>query len=325
MSRKLQYASLAVAALLLASFAGGNDQQETPIGPQWWPSPWGPEDQRGAANRITPQKVLEAAQLIKTGRIYQLGRVYEAGMPLYGARHYSLTIPGAPTYPPSGKNQVVAFDELVSAQIGQVGTQFDGLGHIGVRIGDDDYFYNGFRRTQFATPYGLQKLGIENVGPIFTRGLLLDVAAHRKTPRLPGGYAITPGDLQACLESAKLKIRPGDAILIHTGHGKLWMKDNAAYNGDAPGIGIEAARWLSEQQIVLVGADTSGIEVSPPEDPERPIPVHAWNITRNGIYNHENLDLSELAADKVYEFAYVFSPLRLKGATGSPGNPIAVR
>ncbi|MGQ0636094.1 MAG: cyclase family protein [Planctomycetaceae bacterium] len=325
MSRLFRYISLVVVAVVVGSLAGGNDQQETPAGPKWWPSPWGPEDQRGAANRITPQKVLEAVQLIKTGRMYQLGHVYEAGMPLFGSRHYSLTIPGAPTYPPMGKNGVVGFDELFSGEIGQVGTQFDGLGHIGVRIGDDDYFYNGFRRSQFATPYGLQKLGIENVGPIFTRGLLLDVAAQRKTPRLPGGYVITPGDLQACLESAKLAIRPGDAVLIHTGHGSLWMKDNAAYGGAAPGIGIEAARWLSEQQIVLVGADTSGIEVNPPEDPERPIPVHIWNITRNGIYNHENLDLTELAADKVYEFAYIFSPLRLKGATGSPGNPIAVK
>jgi kynurenine formamidase len=314
--------------LIVAGFgalAAGDQADETPIGPRWWPSPFGAEDQRGAANRLTPEKVLAANRLITRGAVYQLGRVYEQGMPLPGKRHYSLTIPGSPTYPPSGLNQGVFFDEMFSGEIGQVGTQFDGLGHAGVRLQDDDYFYNGFRRTQFATPYGLEKLGIENVGPIFTRGVLLDVAAHRKTPQLPSGYVITPGDLEACLAAQKARIEPGDAVLIHTGHGRLWMTDNEAYGKGEPGLGIEAARWLSEKQIVLVGADTWAVEVVPSEDPNRPFPVHQWNLVRNGIYQLENLDLAALAADRVYEFAFIFSPLRLKGATGSPGNPIAVR
>jgi len=316
--------SLVVGLSAWAAGQSGNDN-ETPIGPKWWPSEWGPDDQRGAANRLTAEKVLEANQLIKQGRVYSLGRLYEHGMPLPGKRHFSLTIPGSPTYPPSGKNQGVFFDEMFSGEIGQVGTQFDGLGHAGVRIGDDDYFYNGFKRTEFATPFGLEKLGIQNVGPIFTRGILLDVAALRKTKRLPAGFVISPDDLQACLDVATLKIRPGDAVFLHTGHGELWMKDNVAYGSSEPGIGMAAARWLSDKKIVLVGADSWSIEVVPPEDPERPYPVHQWNLTRNGIYHLENLDLSELAADKVYEFAFIFSPLRLKGATGSPGNPIAVR
>ncbi len=97
-------------------------------------------------------------------------------MPLPGKRHFSLTIPGSPTGGPSGKNQGVYHDDLFSGEIGQIGTQLDGLGHVGVRIGDDDYFYNGFRRSQFGTAYGLEKLGIENVGVFFTRGVLVDVA-----------------------------------------------------------------------------------------------------------------------------------------------------
>lgn len=320
----------AITLVVLAGLTGWavaqqTNNNETPIGPRWWPSEWGAQDQRGAANRLTAEKVLEANKLIKQGRVFSLGRLYEHGMPLPGKRHFSLTIPGSPTYPPAGKNQGVFFDEMFSGEIGQVGTQFDGLGHAGVRIGDDDYFYNGFKRTEFATPFGLDKLGIENAGPMFTRGILLDVAALRKTKRLPAGYVISPDDLEACLAAAKLTIRPGDVVLLHTGHGELWMKDNVAYGTAEPGIGMAAARWLSEKKIVLVGADSWSIEVVPPEDPERPYPVHQWNIVRNGIYHLENLDLSELAAEKIYEFAFVFCPLRLKGATGSPGNPIAIK
>ena len=77
---------------------------DTPLGAKWWPSEWGPDDQRGAANRLTPEKVLEAKKLIKTGKVYQLGRTYESGMPIPGKRHFSLTIPGLPTGKPLGKN-----------------------------------------------------------------------------------------------------------------------------------------------------------------------------------------------------------------------------
>ena len=111
---------------------------------RWYPSRWGADDQRGAANRITPAKVMQARDLIRQGRIYQLGRVYEAGMPLPANRHYSLHIPQA--YVAAGTNQGVYHDEVVSAEIGQVGTQFDGLGHFGI----GDLFYNGNRRADFA-------------------------------------------------------------------------------------------------------------------------------------------------------------------------------
>ena len=132
---------------------------QTPVGEPWWPSPWGPEDQRGAVNRITPQKIRQAMQLIQEGRIYQLGRVYEHGMPLPGKRHFSLTIPGSPTAKATGKNRIVSHDEMFSGELGQVGTQFDGLGHVGVHLSDDSYFYNGFKVSEFGDAYGLKKLG----------------------------------------------------------------------------------------------------------------------------------------------------------------------
>jgi kynurenine formamidase len=303
----------------------GASEDPTPIGPKWWPSEWGADDQRGAANRLTAERVKEATRLIRDGRIYSLGRVYEHGMPLPGKRHFSLTIPGSPTGGPTGKNQGVYHDDLFSGEIGQIGTQLDGLGHVGVRIGGDDYFYNGFKRSQFGTAYGLEKLGIENVGVMFTRGVLLDVAAVRGVARLKSGEVVTAGDLEKAQTAGTVTIGEGDVVLIRTGHGQLWMKDNTAFAAGEPGIGMEAGRWLADRKIVMVGSDTWATEVVPSEDPDRPFPVHQLLLVRNGIYNIENLDLEELAKDRVYEFAFIFAPLRLKGATGSPGNPIAVR
>ena len=292
---------------------------------EWWPSEWGPDDERGAANRLTSEKVVEATALIQEGRIYELGRDYEAGMPLFPGRHYSLTIPGSPTHGPIGENQLVGHDELVSAQIGQVGTQFDGLGHIGTRIDGEDRFYNGFRRRDFGTPYGLERLGVEKVGPIFTRGVLIDMAAHKGVDRLSIGEVITAADLKSALAKQGTEIREGDVVLIHTGHGQLWMVDNDEYNRGGPGIGIDAARWLAEQKIFMTAADTWAVEVIPGEDPNVAFPVHQELLVRHGIYNMENLDLTALARDEVYEFAFLFSPVKFKGATGSPGNPIAVK
>jgi kynurenine formamidase len=286
---------------------------------RWYPSRWGAEDQRGAANRLTPAKVTQARDLIRQGRVYQLGRVYEAGMPLPATRHFSLHIPQA--YVAGGSNQGIYHDEVVSAEIGQVGTQFDGLGHFGI----GDLFYNGNRRADFAQPGGLTKLGIENVGPIFTRGVLIDVAGLKGVPQLAAGYEITVADLKAALTRQKVQITPGDVVITHTGWGALWMKDNAKYLAGAPGIGLPAAQFLADAEVVVVGGDSSAVEVSPNPNADLRVPVHQLLIARNGIYLHENLATEELARDSVYEFAYVFSPLRLKGATGSPGNPIAVR
>lgn len=323
------YAALALGiAIGLAATAVarlGATEGPTPIGPKWWPSEWGAGDQRGAANRITPDRVRLASKLIRDGAIYPLGRVYEHGMPLPGKRHFSLTIPGSPTGGPDGANAVVYHDDLFSGEIGQIGTQLDGLGHVGVRVEGDDFFYNGFKRSEFGKPYGLEKLGVENVGVFFCRGLLADVAGAKGVERLEAGQVVTSGDLERALKARGLTPNEGDVVLIRTGHGRLWMKNNAAYGSGEPGIGMDAARWLSDRKVVLVGTDTWATEAVPHEDPDRPFQVHQWLLVRHGIYNLENLDLEDLAREGVSEFAFIFAPLRLKGATGSPGNPIAVR
>ena len=283
------------------------------------PSRWGAADQRGAANRITPAKVLEAKNLITRGTIYQLGHVYETAMPMFGTRHYSLRIPQG--FGPMGTNQTVYHDELVSGELGQIGTQFDGLGHIGV----GDIFYNGHDRREFAQAEGLTRLGIENVGAIVTRGVLVDVAAYKGVPMLQGGYEITAADVQGALARQKVDIRSGDVVLFHTGWGSLWAKDNARFAANAPGIGLAAAQLLIDREVVIVGSDNWATEVAPNPNAALAFPVHQLLIPRNGIYILENLLTEELARDAAYEFAFMFAPLRLKGATGSPGNPIAIR
>src|SRR5262249_53708887 len=163
---------------------------------------------------LGPKKVLEAKELITQGKIYQLGRPYEAEMPLAGKRHFSLTIPGLPTGGPGGKNRLVHNHELGSRAIGPVRTHVDRPGQIRVRIGKDDVFYNGNKLAEFGSAYGLKKLGVENAGVFFTRGILLDVAGVKGERSLPIGYVITPDDLQKALDMAKVgEIRPGDVVL----------------------------------------------------------------------------------------------------------------
>ena len=304
-------ALIASLVVLMAAVSRGQDR--------WYPSRWGADDQRGAANRITPAKVLEAKSAITTGRVFQLGRVYKVGMPLYGSRHFSLLIPQAFEMP--GRNKGVYHDEIVSGELGQIGTQFDGLGHLGI----GELFYNGNKRGEFAKPTGLTKLGIENVGALVSRGVLIDVAAFKGVPMLDGGYEISRADVEGALARQKTMIRAGDVVLVHTGWGSLWMKDNPRFLQNAPGIGLAAAQFLVDKEIVLVGSDNWGVEVMPNPDASLSAPVHQLLLARNGIYLLENLATEELARDSVYEFAFVFAPLRLKGATGSPGNPIAIR
>jgi kynurenine formamidase len=290
-------------------------------------SEWGPKDQKGAANRITPEKILEAAGYIKEGKIYELGHPYEVSMPL-GGREFTFTVKNPSPIDSTYQNNFVGNMDYHAGEIGQIGTQFDALGHIGFRYETEDYYYNGITGKEIYSSSGLRKLGVENVGPIVTRGVLIDVASQKGLERLEAGYEITEEDLLAALEAQNTTIREGDVVLIRTGHSKLWKVDNDAFydwvNGE-PGIGISAAKWLANQKVVMVGSDNFGVEVIPFAKPAPGFPVHIMLLKEHGIYLFECLNLEGLAADKVYEFAFVFSPLPVKGATGSPGNPMAIR
>src|SRR5262245_11542962 len=297
----------------------------------WWPSKWGKDDEAGASNHITPAKVLDAVKLIKDGKIYKIGRVYEQGMPLFGARAFSLRIPGGPTGGPFGDNKLVYHDEYLSTEIGQVGTQFDGLGHIGIQLGKDGdksemHFYNGFTAAEISDAYGLKKLGTEKLKPLFTRGHLVDVQAV-KGRMLDAGEEVTLADVRAALQKQNMQesdIKPGDAIFFNTGWGSLWMKNNDRFNSGEPGIGMEVARWVIEKDLCLTAADTWAVEVVPNPDKNLAFVVHGELQTKHGILNHENLVFDDLIADRKYQFVYMFTPSPIKGATGSNGCPIAI-
>ena len=297
----------------------------------WWPSKWGQDDESGSSNHITPAKVLDTAKWIKDGKIYKIGRVYEAGMPLFGPRAFTLRIPGGPTGGPFGDNKLVYHDEFLATEIGQTGTQFDGLGHIGIQMGKDGdksemRFYNGHTATEISDAYGLKKLGIEKLKPIFTRAHLIDMVAL-KGGMMDAGQEITAADIKAALQKQNIPesdIKAGDAIMFHTGWGSLWMKNNDRFNSGEPGIGLDAARWVIEKDLALTAADTWAVEVVPNPDKSLAFVVHAELQTKHGIHNHENLIFDELIADKKYQFVYCFTPAPIKGATGSNGCPIAI-
>ncbi len=322
------FSALTILTCIPFSFSASAQTAES--GP-WWPNEeWGPEDQAGASNRITEERVMEALQLATTGKIYELGQIYEPGMPLYPGRSYSIVLPakgGA-----FGENRLVGNEEFISAQIGQVGTQFDGLGHIGQEItmadgGVEYVFYNGYTSAEMDTPTGLQALGIEHVRPIVTRGVLIDIAAYRGVQRLSNSYEVTVEDVLGALERQGMSaadVRPGDAALFRFGWSSLWDQPEA-YNPNPPGIGLDVARWVIEREVTMVGSDSWPTEVIPNPDPNLVFPVHQELITRNGIFILENMQFDELVADGVHEFLFILTPIRFKGATGSPVRPIAIR
>jgi kynurenine formamidase len=283
------------------------------------PSQWGAADERGAANHMQPETVMRATRLIKEGKIYELGRVLAPDMPLLATRSFLLHT--ARSSGPSGTNQLLGNEETVVTQLGHVGTQLDGLSHIGI----GEHLYNCVKADEVATRAGFSKLGIEKVGAVFTRGVLLDIAAVKDKAMVDAGYEITVADLERALQRQNVRINAGDAVLLHTGWGKLWMKDSAKYNRGQPGLYIAAGEWLAKQSPLLVGADNWGIEVRPHSNKDLALPVHQIMVTVNGIFLLENMDLEALARDRVYEFAFIVQPLKLKGGTGSTVAPIAVK
>jgi kynurenine formamidase len=311
------------------------ETMETPIGERWWPSKlWGEGDEAGSTNWYTrPEVVQRAVAEADKGKVYRLGRVYEADMPTFGPRKWVLRIPGSPTGGPFGANQTIYHDEFLSTEIGQIGTQFDGLGHIGVQVGAagdkrEMRYYNGVTEAEMADELGLKKNGVEKLYPIVARGVLIDVAGAKGVEMLDKGYEITMADVRDALAKqgmAGFAFAEGDAVMFNTGWGRLWKKDNARFNAGEPGIGLEVARWLSaEVKAGVYGADSWAVEVVPNPDPVCAFCVHQHLQTRNGIVSQENAVFDDLIRDRVYRFLYVYSPMPIAGGTGSPGAPVAI-
>jgi kynurenine formamidase len=315
------------------SFADEGAPRYTPE--RWWPSEWGADDQLGALNRLDAAKVVQAASLIERGVIYDMTRVYAEDMPLFSltpqARKFTLTIPGAPSWGPMGKNRLVWNEEFIAGHLGQDGTQFDALCHMGTVKGspgnlNDIIYYNGHSHADIATGRGFKKLGVEQVTPIFTRGILIDIAGY-KGRMMERSEEFSLEDIRGALKMqgmSEADIREGDALFYNTGWGLLWGKDNQKFNSGTPGMSDSAGDWVVEKKVILVGTDNWAVEAIPGPDPDNFAPNHQKFLVENGIYIMENLDFSSLIDAGVYEFAFVFGALPLKGATGSPGRPFAI-
>jgi kynurenine formamidase len=315
--RGILWSAVFTFAVVAAPAAAQSWQPPTPE--QRCPSKWGAADERGAANYVTSASVANAARLIRAGEVFELGWPLAADIPLVGTRRFDLHTKR--TSGPIGSNKRISNEELVVSEIGQVGTQLDMFSHQGI----DGLLYNCFNSDQVATRAGFTKLGVEKIGMLFARGVLIDVAALKGVAILPAGYEITAADLQAALSRQGQTLQPGDAVLINSGYSKLWGVDNVRYNRDTPGIGAPAAEWLVSQEVMLIGADTFGVEAVPNPDKTINLPVHQIALAVNGIFLLENLKLHELAAAKAYEFAFIMQPLKIKGGTGSTVAPVAVR
>ncbi len=309
-----------VAAILLAiPLLASAQTWKVPSENQRCPSKWGANDERGSANHMKPESVLRASKLIRTGEVVELAHVLGPSMPFFGTRRFDVHTKR--TFMNQFSNRRGSNEEIVISEIGQVGTQFDGFAH----QTHEDSWYNCFKVSENSTRSGFSKLGVEKVGMLMTRGVLIDVAGVKGMEMLGDNYEITVQDLQAALKRQNVTLQAGDAVIIHTGWGKLYGKENARYVKSCPGIGVAAAEWLAKQDPMLVGADNWPVEVAPNPDKELSLPVHQIMLVVNGVHLLENLKLDELVSKKMYEFAFVMQPLKMQGGSGSTVSPVAIR
>jgi hypothetical protein len=278
-------------ALLLAAVAGAGTTASAQQAPSWsppaekdrCPSKWGAGDERGSGNHQKPAAVLKAAGLIKSGEVIELAHVLSDKIPFNSTRRFDVHMKRTFINPPS--NRRGSNEETVISEIGQVGTQFDGFAH----QSHEDSLYNCYKISETSTRNGFSKLGIHQTGTLFTRGVLIDVAAYKGVEMLPDTYEITVDDLEGALKKQGTELQPGDAVLINTGWHRLWGKDNARYGKSCPGIGVKAAQWLIAKDPMLLGSDNWPVEVSPNPDPQLSLPVHQIALVVNGVHLLENL------------------------------------
>ncbi len=274
------------------------------------------------------EKLLASMKLVKRGKVYSLAHLIYNDMPARVALHGPFSFfTSQRVYdhrPPIREPTANKFGASLCRleMVDHLGTHLDSLNHVSL----DNKFYNGHDAFQLTTPRGTLKLGIESVPPIVTRGIMIDASSLYNKEMLDKGHAINREDAERFLKENGLRLSAGDAVFVHTGISKLWMEP-ARYNEyfeASPGIGYSLAKWLGEMDISVAGADTPSTEVVPSEIRGTRLPVHQYLITKCGIRLIDNIKLDELARDKVYEFLFVCSALRIRGATGSPVNPLAI-
>jgi len=295
-------------------------------------SPFGPEDEIGRLNLITPESRARIMARADPSRIYDLSIVYTMGMPTWAAA-------GDPSYQiwmshtPAGTvvdnlpgqtreiNQKIGYSGDVIAMYSHCGTHIDTLNHWG--YGNE--IWNHFTAEEHLGSRHWTKCGADKMPPIVARGVLLDVAAFKGVTMLPDSYPITPEDLEATVARQGVRLEEGDVVLIRTGRMTVWP-DPQRFLVNGPGLNVKAAQWLVEGHgAMVVGADQATVEYLPATDvPGHYLPVHLYLIAEVGAPMLEVLWLEELARDRVYEFAFFGAPLRLNGSTGAPIHPWAM-
>jgi kynurenine formamidase len=289
------------------------------------PSKWGPTDEIGAANYITPQSVLAATKLVKMGQTHPLGIVVEPGMPAFPPRSVSLQIvsPGQNNGRDLTKDfgwPVVYNDDLAQLWFG-VGPQLDGLGH----LGEKNLYYNCNHAFDFVTLSGLAKLGTDKVPPMVARGVLVDMAKHFGVESMAPGQPITAADVDAAMKAQGVEVRQGDVVLFHTGYTDAKLKtDPKTWVSTQPGLTNEATVHVAKMNPMAVGADTWGLEAVPPAPGDRVFYGHVTLLKENGIYILETMNTGRLAKEGVKEFMFVLGQARVKGTVQMIINPVAM-
>ena len=288
----------------------------------------------GPIGRQTAADVVRAAGLVREGRMISLAAVRYPGMPLFPGHppfqvlNYrtprGIRVTGARPWGPVNEAGLGYMAEYVMAT-SHSGAHMDALAHM--TVDDDMHWYGGGNADEHLTDFGPTYLDASTMPPFFTRGVLLDAAGFRGVPCLPKGSPIDAAELEAICAAEGVEVRAGDVVVIRTGYMGLWPDAEAMAAHKTPGPDISAARWLLERGVVATGTDTETYEVQPAPDPGptgNPQPVHTLLLIQNAIYLMESLDLESLASERLYEFLFVALPLKIRGATGSMVDPVAV-
>jgi kynurenine formamidase len=299
---------------------------------------WGAHDERGMLNLVDDAAVRRGAACVVTGESIPVGlplsgKGVQAGLikDRENPRHRMVSVLAAPT---GDVLQYAMNDDAIDLGT-QVSTHWDALAHVSYR----GMLYNGFP-ADTVTEAGAAHCGIDRVGALITRGVLLDVARARGVDRLEGAHPIGPDDLDAALALAGVALEPGDAVLLRTGQMQLFHAgDRIAYSFPSPGLTVDAAPWLHDHGVAALATDTLTYEVFPRRDlgpngehfsrADLVMPVHVLLLVEMGLLQGQNFDLEALAADCASDGRYTFflaaNPEPFVGGCGSMVNPVAVK
>ena len=285
-------------------------------------SKWGPNDQAGAINNITQDNILAAAKLIKKGKSMRMAIETNSKTPAYPPRSYSVTIvkPGQDYGQSLGNTKTVYHDDILNTWVG-IGTQLDGLGHIGI----DNVFYNCTPGIEVTGISGLKKFGIETFPGVATRAVILDMTGLMGKEIVPEGTAFNQPEIEAALKrQGNMKINKGDVVIFYTGWHKLLGVDDKKNGSVEPGLGVQGARYLASLGVAMIGSDTWALEVIPFENEGQVFHVHQILLAEFGVFILENVVAEQAVKDKVYEGMITVGPHRTTGSVQAIVNPTFV-